>query len=161
MSDDDSLISELLNKIPGYGGYRTASKLRDDDRVARKFVAQRLGDCASSLDRFAAEAVKRLQLDVVAEVEKVREEVSRAQQRVASAIEGYSSFWESGGADDDAIEKAIEIDHSLVSTIDQIDSAAQACTKSPAQWNMQQFQDWTSHLHSRIDQRSELLDGHN
>ncbi len=161
MSDDDSLISELLNKIPGFGGYRKPSQLRDDDRAARSFVAKRLGECAASLDRFGAEVVKHLQLDEVAEVESVRDEVNRAKQRLLSAIEGYSSFWESGGADEAAIKQAIEIDHSLVSTVDQIDAAAQACTKVPAQWDAAQFKDWTSHLHSRLDQRSDLLDGDN
>lgn len=158
MSEDDTLTSELLKLIPGFSAYRDSSKYRDDDRAARAFLAQRLGDCAGSLDRFASEAVKLLKLELVEEIESIRSDVDRAKYRVQSAIEGYSSFWESTGAKPEAIKQALEIDHTLVSLADQIDQAAQACTKFPAQWDAGKFQDWTRQIHQRLDQRGRLLD---
>lgn len=158
MSEDDTLTAELLKLIPGFSAYRDSNKYRDDDRAARSFLAQRLGECAGNLDRFAAEAIKRLQLDLVEEIESVRNDVVRAKNRVQSAIEGYSSFWESTGAEPKVIKQALELDHGLVSLADQIDQAAQDCIQSPVQWDTGKFQDWTSQVHGRLDQRNQLLD---
>lgn len=158
MSNEDSLIQDLLDKIPGFGAYREASRLRDDDLEARNFVAMRLAECKGNLDRLAAQAVKALLLDEVAQIENVREAVDRGRSRIEHAIEGYRSVWESRGASTKMIQEALQIDHALVSIVDKLDEAARNSMGNPKEFDAPASMELTSQLHAQIDRREQLLD---
>jgi len=158
VSNENSLVQVLLDKIPGFGAYREATRLRDDDLEARKFVAMRLAECKGNLDRLAAQAVKGLLLDEVVEIENVRADVDRGRSRIENAIAGYRSVWESRGASVELIQDALQIDHALVSIVDRMDAAARESIGNPKAFDATTSRELARELHAQIDRREQLLD---
>lgn len=161
--DDDSLLGDLISMIPGYGAYRDQESRRADDRKARDFVARRLGDCTSALDRVGAAAVAAGDLETPARLERVRTQLELARTRIVAAVEGYAGWFGERNVDAELLGKVTQLDQNLVSIVDQIDSAIRsprdAGEPSPAQ-----HVDWTeleAHaqlLLERIDRRNALLE---
>lgn len=156
-SPDDSLLDDLIKLIPGYGAYRGQEDRRADDRQARKFVAQRLGDCKSSLDRCGAAAVKQAKLDMVAEIEEARDQVQRAQSRVSAAVAGYASWFGEKQVDEKLLKQVVQCDQELVSVVDRVDAFARQAADSLDAWDAPSLAKLLAELHLSIDRRNALL----
>lgn len=152
----DSILQDLSKRIPGYGSYLQQESRRDDDRLTRAFVAKRLGECKSNLDAVASAAVASGDLDTPARIEKLRNRVELAQNRITSAVEGYSGWFSKRTVDAKLLEEIGKLDENLVSLVDQLDATAQTYASQNA-WDAAEFLEIADRLHARIDRRTELL----
>ena len=157
MSDKESLLSDMMRLIPGYGAYRDQESRREDDRLTREFVARRLQDCKHALDKVGARAVSVGDLDTPAKMEKFRASIDLARSRLNSAVEGYSGWFNARQVDAALLGKIGELDANLVSIVDQMDASLTAAAKGEATLNESELTANLELLHKRIDRRSELL----
>ncbi|MEM8734403.1 MAG: hypothetical protein AAGG44_09290 [Planctomycetota bacterium] len=155
-NNEGSLVGDLVKMIPGYGAYVDQESRREDDRKTREFLVGRLGDCKATLAKIGRAAVERADLETPARVERIREGVDRAAQRLSAAVEGYAGWFSERKVDADLLGKVAELDANLVSLVDQMDADAkvQLGAEKP---DFETLGEATERLHQRIDRRSELL----
>ena len=151
-SKDESLLADLASLIPGYGAYREHESRREDDRLTREFLGKRITDCKSQLDAMAAAAANAGDLELPSRLEKLRKQLDLAQNRIASAVEGYSGWFNQRNVDTKTLEQVAKLDSNLVSVVDQID---QLCRSEPV--DPQKVQESLELLHQRIDRRCDVL----
>ncbi len=152
----DSILGDLMRLIPGYGAYRDEQSRRDDDKSTREFIAKRLEDCKSGLDQMGAEAISAGDLKRPVEIEKIRSQIDLAKNRVTAALEGYASWFSSREVDAELIDRVIEVDHGLVSLVDQIDALVKQSGETDL-FDATAIAEVVKLLHERIDRRNEVL----
>ncbi|MEZ6136356.1 MAG: hypothetical protein R3C53_15785 [Pirellulaceae bacterium] len=155
-SSDDTLINALKKRIPGYGAYREQEARRDDDRLTREFLVQRLGECKASMDRMGVSAVASGNLDAPIVSERLRTRVDLAQSRLAAAMEGYAAWFSDRKVDAALLQQIAKLDENLVSLVDQIQSLS-SDEKHYRDSEPSELRDAIELLHQRIDRRHELL----
>jgi hypothetical protein len=157
VSDQESLLSNLMRLIPGYGGYRDQESCREDDRLTRQFVVGRLQDCKRALDQLGARAVAAGDLETPAKTEGIRASIDLVQARLKSAVEGYSGWFNNRHVDAQLLRKVGELDASLVSIVDQLDASLAAASGEGHELDESAVVASLDLLRTRIDRRSELL----
>ena len=156
-SQSDSLLGDLVKRIPGYGGYRARESRRDDDRVTRAFLAERLDDCKTALDQLSQKAIAAGDLDAPLTIEQLRSRIDHAQARIRSAVEGYAAWFDSRDVDTELLDKIAALDANLISVVDQIDALAQRQRDKPSVASVGELAEVIDLLHTRIDRRNALI----
>ncbi len=159
MSDDESLLNDLISMIPGYGAYREQESRRQDDALTREFLASRLRQCKSSLTQLGQQAVAAGDLELPAQVERLRDRVDLAERRLEAAVEGYSGWFSKRKVDAKLLKDVATLDANLVSLVDRLDTlcAALSPTSNPQQSDWSELSEVIDRLHTRIDRRGEIL----
>jgi hypothetical protein len=153
---DDTLTNALKRKIPGYGAYRDQQARRDDDRVARVFLAKRLDDCKSAVDAAGAKALGEGDLDAPLRTERIRRNLDLARSRVTAALEGYGAWFDSRQVDADLLDQITRLDENMVSIVDQIEFMVSQ-SDNLHQDHPKDLDEALKLLQQRIDRRNELL----
>lgn len=155
-SKDDSILKDLTKLIPGYGSYVQQESRREDDRLTREFLVNRLSDCKSRLDALGQSALAAGDLDTPARIEKVRAAVDLAQSRLSAALEGYAGWFGERKVDVALLEEIGKLDANLVSLVDQIDQFASEQLKQST-FDLSEISGVVDLLHARIDRRTQVL----
>lgn len=155
-SKDDSILKDMTKLIPGYGSYVQQESRRDDDRLTREFLVNRLSDCKARLDALGQSALEKGDLDTPARIEKVRTSVDLAQSRLSAALEGYAGWFGERKVDVALLEEIGKLDANLVSLVDQIDQFASEQLKQST-FDLSEISGVVDLLHARIDRRTQVL----
>lgn len=143
----------LKSLLPGYSSYQAIESRRNDDRMTRQWVAQRIDECKSQLDSLGVRAAASTgDFDTIMQIEGFRNELDRARSRVASAVEGYANWFSSQSVDQHLLKQLGQQDESLVSVVDLISTLIPQLPKSS-----EQLEENIQLLHQRIDRRALLL----
>jgi hypothetical protein len=151
-SSEASLLSKV---IPGFGGYLAEQKRRDDDLALRRYLIERLQESKKVLQSVAVGFVDKAMFDAMRESESVRQKIETLQSKMRSAVEGYSSWFESNKIDEKKLAEVLELDNSLVGFIDKLDSDLKSIQK-----DMPDFTDSFAsldRLQDRFGRRGEIL----
>jgi hypothetical protein len=151
-SSETSLLSKV---IPGFGGYLAEQKRRDDDLALRRYLIERLQESKKVLQSVAVGFVDKAMFDAMRESESVRQKIETLQSKMRSAVEGYSSWFESSKIDEKKLTEVLELDNSLVGFIDKLDSDLKSIQK-----NMPDFTESFAsldRLQDRFGRRGEIL----
>ena len=115
------LFMEQLTKfVPGFGAYRSEQKRRDDDAAVRRYLAERLQECKRDLQLILSPLVDQANFAAINEGEKLRAQIETTQSRIRSAVEGYSSWFESARIDESKLKQVVDLDNDLVGVIDRL-----------------------------------------
>lgn len=114
--------TSLLDRIPGYRGYREKEGRRDADRVIRDAVA-------GSLDRQAARVMvvsrglaDQRRIADVAQVVSLADAISHVADRVRTASYGYAPLFSDREVGEMALDQLRRFDEGLVSGVDDLSS---------------------------------------
>ena len=151
-SSEASLLSKV---IPGFGGYVSEQKRRDDDLALRRYLIERLQDSKRLLQSTAVAFVDKAMFDAIRESEALRLQMETLQSKMRSATEGYSSWFESNKIDDKKLTEVLDLDNSLVGFIDKLDSDLRAIDKDKPDFSESLLA--VDRLQSRFGRRSEIL----
>ncbi|MFN7290887.1 MAG: hypothetical protein ACK5T6_09910 [Pirellula sp.] len=126
---NSSEASFLSKVIPGFGGYVSEQKRRDDDLALRRYLIERLQQSKKLLQSAAVGFVDKAMFDAIRESETLRLQIETLQAKMRSATEGYSSWFESNKTDEKKLAEVLDLDNSLVGFIDKLDSDLRAIEK--------------------------------
>ena len=87
-------LERLMNKVPGFKGYRERDLRRDADRLQREHLTTRLGETKKALDKVAMALTRSVNLDVINDVETARKRLDKVSSRILYAERGYSGFFD-------------------------------------------------------------------
>lgn len=155
--DKGSLLKDLAKLIPGYGAYVDQESRRHDDRLAREFLKERLGDCKDKLNRYAKKALSAGDFELPAKLEPIHSELDRAQTRLMAAVEGYAGWFGHRDVDASVLKEALDVDQNMVSLVDQIDAIVQKAIEG-AELSFDELTEAAERLHSRIDRRNQIIE---
>jgi hypothetical protein len=151
-SSEASLLSKV---IPGFGGYLAEQKRRDDDLALRRYLIERLQESKKVLQSVAVGFVDKAMFDAMRESESVRQKIETLQSKMRSAVEGYSSWFESNKIDEKKLAEVLELDNSLVGFIDKLDSDLKSIQKDMPDFT-ESFAS-LDRLQDRFGRRGEIL----
>ncbi|MFN7877372.1 MAG: hypothetical protein ACK5PB_18780 [Pirellula sp.] len=146
----------LLSKIiPGFGGYLTEQKRRDDDLALRRYLIDRLQESKKILQSMSLGFVDKAMFDAIRESESLRQKMETLQTKMRAAVEGYSSWFESSKTDEKKLSEVLELDNSLVGFIDKLDSDLKSIQKDMPDFSVSFAA--LDRLQDRFGRRGEIL----
>ena len=145
----------LAKYVPGFGSYRSEQKRRDDDVAVRKYLADRLQECKRDLQEFMTPLVDQSNFAAINQGEKLRTSIENAQSKIRSAMEGYSSWFESTKIDESKLKQVLDLDNDLVGVIDRLQHEIESLSVTAP--NFTEAQAVVTNLKDRFSHRKELL----
>ena len=103
-------IEKLLNRIPGYTGYRQKESMRDDDKRLRDEIARELKQIVDTLSQVSGKLAENRQLDRISGIEKVIGAVRHLESRVSTASYGYGGIFSDRSVDEFALSQLKQFD---------------------------------------------------
>ena len=117
---DSTFMDNLAKYVPGFGSYGSEQKRRDDDVAVREYLADRLQECKRDLQAIMIPLVDQLNFAAITQGEKLRTSIETTQSKIRSAMEGYSSWFESTKIDEAKLKQVLDLDNDLVGVIDRL-----------------------------------------
>lgn len=151
-SSEASILSKV---IPGFGGYVSEQKRRDDDLTLRRYLIDRLQESKKLLQSIAVGFVDKAMFDAIRESEALRQQIEALQSKMRSATEGYSSWFDPNKIDEKKLAEVVDLDNSLVGFIDKLDSELKAIEKDKPDFSSSCST--VDRLRDRFNRRGEIL----
>ena len=113
-------FESLLNKIPGYGGYRQKELRRDADKLLRMQVAGRYREQLQRLGDLQYALTDKGDLKGTMVLERAALKLQLLIDRLRTAAYGYSGFFDAIKVDDEALEALYDFDLAMLDGVDRI-----------------------------------------
>ncbi|HEV2128316.1 MAG TPA: hypothetical protein VGR22_06845 [Thermomicrobiales bacterium] len=105
-----SRVENLLNRVPGYTGYRQKESMRDDDRRLREQIARELQQSISDLTRIGSKLAASRQLDRISAAEDTVSRLRHLESRVRTASYGYGGIFSDRDVNEHALAQIRQFD---------------------------------------------------
>jgi hypothetical protein len=147
-----NFLEQIVNLIPGFGGYRDKELRRDADRLEREHIAARLEECKRPLNDIAAALTRSGGLEAINDVESAKKRLDKVIARIRYADRGYAGFFDTIKVDDTVLARVYEFDLSL---LQQTETARQAI----GQGKLAEFAATVDAMDARLGEREAILSG--
>jgi hypothetical protein len=156
-------LGGLLDKIPGYGGYRDKERRRESDRRLREQLALEYGQLADRLGRLATRLAEDRDIMAIRFVDRPHDELKTFIDRVRTATYGYAGLFSDNPVDEKALDQIAAFDQSLADQTDVLDEQITALEgtdpKSPDfRTHSEAISQTVQGLRDRFDRRREVVD---
>ncbi len=108
-------LQRLIEQIPGYTGYRTKERRRDEDRGVRERLAAKLMSAAGDIDAVALELANQRRLDLIQSVWSLSRRIGHLVDKVSSTSTGYAGLFSDRDVDEGAIDQLRRFDEEVES----------------------------------------------
>lgn len=103
-------IDRLLNRVPGYTGYRQNESMRDDDRRLREEIASELRQAVDDLSSVGSRLAQNRQLGRISAVEDTVSALRHLESRVRTATYGYGGIFSDRDVNEHALAQIRQFD---------------------------------------------------
>ena len=110
-------MTDTLNRIPGYTGYRAKEDRRDADRRVRESAAADLAAFAVRVERVAADRAAARDIHAVGPVGDLASSIRLLADRVSTASYGYGGLFGDRDVDELALDQLQEFDAGLLERV--------------------------------------------
>ncbi|MCC6790677.1 MAG: hypothetical protein IT336_03275, partial [Thermomicrobiales bacterium] len=111
---------ELLDRIPGYRGYRLKEERRDADRRVRAAVADAYEVELKRVERIGRELAAARRLDDIGTIERASQAIRHFIDRVRTVTPGYGGLFGDRDVDGVALDQIRLFDESLILGADEL-----------------------------------------
>jgi hypothetical protein len=94
IEESKNWFERLMEKIPGYKGYKQKELQREGDKIERVYVADRLDSCLGRLDDLKLDLMKSGNLDALGDVDVTMRKLRTVRDRVQFADYGYAGLFD-------------------------------------------------------------------
>ncbi|HKG28389.1 MAG TPA: hypothetical protein VKB01_04580, partial [Thermomicrobiales bacterium] len=113
-------ISDALDRVPGYRGYRLKEERRDADRRVRSAVADAYAAQLVRIERIGRDLANARRLGEISAVERTSQAIRHYIDRVRSATPGYGGLFGDRDIDGIALDQLRLFDESLLLGVDEL-----------------------------------------
>ena len=113
-------VGDLLDRVPGYRGYRVKEDRRDADRRVRDHVAAQYGTQADRVERVARDLAAQRRLGDIGPVDEFARTLRHFIDRVRTATYGYGGLMGDRDVDSAALDQLRQFDEGLLSGVDEL-----------------------------------------
>lgn len=154
-------IEGLLNRIPGYDGYRSKENRRDEDKRVREASADALVAIVDQLTRKNAALVAERNLTNVSRLERLVGQTRLLADRIRTATYGYGGIFTERSVDEFVLDQLRQFDATFQSELQSLGATAQAIvagTSPQADPDFAAFETELNRLSIVFDGRSQVID---
>ncbi|RIK82734.1 MAG: hypothetical protein DCC68_05720 [Planctomycetota bacterium] len=130
-ADNRNWMETIVRHIPGFKGYLEKEYRRESDELQRNWLAARLQQSKKGLNEYMQDLTAAGNLDALPAVERVRLRLDKLQNRIASAMQGYSGMFDLVRIDESVLDRVYQHDANLVDEVETLaDTIESLPTKS-------------------------------
>ena len=126
ISDHLSGFEKLVNKIPGYKGYKEKEMRREADTLLRNQLAQQLGDQLRRAEDVTNQMLTGPGLSQLDEMGKGNTRLQTFVDKVKTAAQGYAGFFDAVKVKEEQLDTLYEFDQGMLAQVDEIAAAIDA-----------------------------------
>src|SRR5829696_7885363 len=119
----EQTLNRVLNKVPGYSGYRDKENRRDADRLVRDRLVAELAQRAERVERVAQRAADERRIRDVGPLNDVAGAIRHLANRINTATYGYGGLFGNKDVDAAVLDQIRLFDEALFGGLEAIDSA--------------------------------------
>lgn len=124
---------DLLNRLPGYQGYRLKEARRDADRRVRAAVADAYAEELARVERIGRELAIQRRLGEISDVERASQTIRHFIDRVRTETPGYGGIFGDRDIDGVALDQLRLFDESLMLGVDELKPVVDALEAAAAE----------------------------
>jgi len=113
-------IESALRYVPGFKGYLEKEYRREADDLLRNWLADRLKRSKRGLDAGALALTEAGQIDQLPQIERLRARLDKLAGRIASAMQGYSGFFDLVQVNEGVLDRLYEYDLALMEQVTKL-----------------------------------------
>ncbi|MDQ3654761.1 MAG: hypothetical protein M3457_06750, partial [Chloroflexota bacterium] len=154
-------LNDLLEKVPGYTGYRSKEDRRDDDRRLRETIAGSLDTTAGTLTGVSADLARQRKLTHISTIERMVGTTRLLADRVRSASYGYGGVFGDRSIDEFALDQLRQFDATFQQEARSLDALANrlaASPEGPLDVDINEYQAELNRLGLLFDARGEVVE---
>jgi hypothetical protein len=158
-AEKESILSKIMNLIPGVKGYRVKEARRDTDRRLRVYIADQLDDLRGTLEELKAHLIDNAQLNLLAQLDRVTKKLLKIADSLRFASYGYRGFFDAHAIREEQLGKIYQYDYQLLQQVENIKkSTAISPEDSPEKKQLDLLEEHLRKLDENIIQRKHLLE---
>jgi hypothetical protein len=158
-AEKESILSKIMNLIPGVKGYRAKEARRDTDRRLRGFIADQLDDLRGKLEELKAHLIDNAQLNLLAQLDRVTKKLLKTADSLRFASYGYKGFFDTHAIREEELNKIYQYDYQLLQQVENIKkSIIISPSNSPEKTQLDSLEEHLRKLDEYITQRKHLLE---
>ena len=121
-SEERNAIERLLDKVPGFSGYRERSARREADRILRATIAKRLDGVRLELSNVHQELSRDIikAMDHAEPLGEVDTRLMGLVGKIQAAQEGYAGFFDAVKVNEEDLERVYAFDEGMMEHVDTI-----------------------------------------
>ena len=151
----------LCSLVPGYSGYKSRERAREEDRTLRETVSRQLGVIVGRMERALSYSIRDLPPEDVEQAGALLRVIGRHRDRVRFAPAGYTSLFARKKIQLAEIESLVALDAGLWSGLEEMDRLAAAwdegARRGRPEWPREAIRDAVISLEERIEERENYL----
>jgi hypothetical protein len=157
----EQTLNRVLNKVPGYSGYRDKENRRDADRLVRDRLVAELSQRAERVERIALRAADERRILDVGPLNDIAGAIRHLSDRINTATYGYGGLFGNKDVDATVLDQIRLFDESLFAGLEQIDpvlstlEGAGGDSLADAAGQARQF---IEQMTDRLDQRARIFE---
>jgi hypothetical protein len=161
IEESKNWFERLLEKIPGFRGYKKKEIRREADKIERVYIAERLDGCLAKLDDVKLDLLKRGTVESLAEVDVTMRKLRTLRDRIQFADYGYAGLMDPTKVGEGKLDELMAFDRSLETDAGSIsDFAAALSAASPSlRTDIGLLEDRIEALDARFSEREHLITG--
>ncbi len=158
-AEKESILSKIMNLIPGVKGYRAKEARRDTDRRLRGFIADQLDDLRGKAEELKAHLIDNAQLNLLAQLDRVTKKLLKTADSLRFASYGYRGFFDAHAIREEELNKIYQYDYQLLQQVENIKkSIIISPSNSPEKTQLDSLEEHLRKLDEYITQRKHLLE---
>lgn len=153
-------ITNLLNRIPGYTGYRDKENRRDEDKRIREAVASEVTAQLDRMNQYSAELSAEREFEHLSRIESIIGQIRLLGDRIRTASYGYGGLFTERSVDERALDQLRQFDRSLDREVASLGTAMERLTGTmpPDAGAVKALDDEVKRLGRIFDARTTVID---
>jgi hypothetical protein len=161
IEESKNWFERLMERVPGYSGYKEKEVAREADKIERVYVAERLEPSLARIDDVKLDVLKMGKLDALGDLDTLMRKLRKVRDRVQYADYGYAGMFDPVKAGAGKIQELMAFDQSLEADAAAITELATAlAADSPSlRTDIKLLDDKIDAFDARFTERDHLITG--
>ena len=115
-----SAFEHLVNKIPGYAGYKAKELRREADKLLRMEVASKFDDQRKRLAELQHQLISQAQIEFLDELERAVMKLQLLIDRIKTASYGYAGLFDAVKVKEEQLDALYDFDNQMLNFVDEV-----------------------------------------
>ena len=164
MTKKSALLEKILDRIPGFSGYRKREKIREDDRIIRSYIVSVLKNTIQYIEDAQASLVD-INYDKAAALDNLLRRLRLLTDKIRWALHGYQPHYYIVKIEEADLEKLRSIDAEIIGLAEQLSKIASNIAEKatagqvPDPKDLVGMNDLAKKIHGFLEERNKILMG--
>jgi len=120
IDDAASGFEELMNKIPGYAGYKEKEKRREADSLLRAYLAREFEAQWGRINDLKSQMLIGPAMSQLDDVGRAGRRLQTLIDKIKAAAQGYAGFLDAIKVKEDELDALYEFDNAMLGRVDEV-----------------------------------------